>query len=69
MGPERWQEIKKLYHAVLQREEVTRATFLEEACAGDEELHREVESLLDHERRGQRMPLNLAINDVPPKSD
>ena len=52
MEPERWQEIGRLYHAALEREEGQRPAFLEEACAGDEDLRREVESLLAQEDAG-----------------
>ncbi len=52
MGPERLQQIERLYHAVLEREAGQRAAFLKEVCAGDEELHREVESLLAQEDGG-----------------
>ena len=46
MTPERWQKIEELYHAALKLEGSQRAAFLEKACSGDEELRREVESLL-----------------------
>jgi eukaryotic-like serine/threonine-protein kinase len=48
MTPERWQQVEKLYHAVLEREPSQRAAFLQRACAGNEELRQEVESLLDY---------------------
>ena len=43
---ERWQKIKELFHAALEREPNERRAFLDEACAGDKEIRREVESLL-----------------------
>jgi serine/threonine protein kinase len=46
MKPERWQQINDLYYATLERDEGVRAAFLDEACAGDAALRREVESLL-----------------------
>src|SRR5262249_26130046 len=46
MESERWQQIESLYYAALDRDATQRAAFLDEACAGDEELRREVESLL-----------------------
>ena len=46
MSPERWAAVDRLYHAALARPVRERAAFLAEACAGDEELRREVESLL-----------------------
>jgi tetratricopeptide (TPR) repeat protein len=44
--PERWQRVEQLYHFALALEESERGTFLEDSCAGDEALRREVESLL-----------------------
>lgn len=49
MEPDRWRQIEELCHAALEREEGQRTAFLAEACAGDESLRREVESLLAHE--------------------
>src|ERR1051326_26155 len=46
MLPERWQEIEKLYHSALERSPEHRRSYLESACADDEALRREVESLL-----------------------
>lgn len=46
MTPERWQQIEELYHAQLERAPEDQATFLAEACGADDELRREVESLL-----------------------
>ena len=47
MRPDRWKQIKRLYHAALEREPEARKAFLDEACAGDEDLRREVAELLD----------------------
>ncbi|HEV3198256.1 MAG TPA: protein kinase [Bryobacteraceae bacterium] len=46
MSPERYRQVSALYHAALERQSDHRAAFLQEGCAGDEELRREVESLL-----------------------
>jgi eukaryotic-like serine/threonine-protein kinase len=51
MTPDRWQQIEQLYHSALEREEGQRAAYLTEACAGDDALRREVESLLAQEKR------------------
>src|SRR6187549_280972 len=45
MSPSRWRQVEALYHAVLERAPEDRAAFLSEACRGDKELRREVESL------------------------
>src|ERR1035437_7975801 len=49
MKPERWEQVAQLHRAALERAESERPAFLREACAGDEELLREVESLLAFE--------------------
>lgn len=51
MKDERWQQIEHLYHAALAKHADERLAFLVEASAGDEELRREVESLLAYEDR------------------
>ena len=53
MDSDRWQRVEQLCHAALEREESQRAAFLNEACADDEELRREVESLLAFERQAE----------------
>ena len=56
MKPERWQQIDRLLEQALEQEPDRRAVFLDQACAGDEELRREVESLLAaHEPAGSLM--------------
>lgn len=46
MTPERWKKIDQMLDALLELETGKRAGFLETACAGDDELRRELESLL-----------------------
>src|SRR5262249_43198394 len=46
MGPERWEKVAELYHSAREREAADRSLFLAGACEGDDELRREVESLL-----------------------
>ena len=43
---ERWQRIESMYHAALGRVPEERSRFVAEACAGDENLCHEIESLL-----------------------
>src|SRR5215467_3406747 len=49
MNEQRWQQVETLYHAALEREPGARDAFLAQACAGDEELRREVEELLRYD--------------------
>ncbi len=46
MTPADWQRIEAIYHAALARPVAERAAFLIEACAGDQSLRRDVDSLL-----------------------
>jgi Tol biopolymer transport system component/predicted Ser/Thr protein kinase len=50
MSSERWRRIEELYHSALERAPNRREAFLAEACGDDDELRREVGSLL---RRGE----------------
>jgi hypothetical protein len=46
MNPDRWAEVERLYHDASARSAGEREAFLRGACAGDEAMRREVESLL-----------------------
>jgi serine/threonine-protein kinase len=46
MTPERWEQIKRQFHAALEHEPAQRPAFLDQACADDGSLRHEVESLL-----------------------
>jgi len=54
MDSNRWRQVERIYHAVLECEPGRRSAFLAEACNGDEELRSEVQSLLaqDGSREG-----------------
>jgi eukaryotic-like serine/threonine-protein kinase len=43
---ERWATVERIYHDAIDRPPAERAAFLRSACAGDDWLHHEVESLL-----------------------
>jgi eukaryotic-like serine/threonine-protein kinase len=47
MTPERWERVRELFHTARSRPESERSALLVEACAGDHQLRREVEALLD----------------------
>ena len=47
--PERWAKIDRLYHEALACGANERGSFLADACAGEDSLRREVESLLAHD--------------------
>ncbi len=46
MTPQRWRQITEIFHAALARDPVRRDAFLGEACAADQALRSEVESLM-----------------------
>ena len=50
MKPDRWSKIESIFHKALEADESRRGSVIEESCAGDETLRREVESLLAHHR-------------------
>src|SRR5262245_36934293 len=64
MNPHRWEQIDELLSAALELDTDKRAAFLNEACAEDQELRKEVESLLaadeKEQNRIERYPMQLA---------
>jgi Tol biopolymer transport system component len=56
-----WERVRALFHAIIQRPRAEWSGFLEQECADDESLRREVDSLLaSHERAGgflERAPM------------
>jgi serine/threonine protein kinase/Tol biopolymer transport system component len=52
MKTERYQQIDQIFQAALAEDPTKRAAFLDDACAGDEVLRREVESLITSDNRG-----------------
>jgi Protein kinase domain/ECF sigma factor len=63
MEPERWSEIERVYHLAREQSAERRNAYLQQACAGDENLRREVESLLRHED-GAEQYLQAAAREV-----
>ncbi len=65
-APEKWKQVEELFNAALELEPAARDSFLAEACAGDQELRREVESLLAYENQTagfiQKPALEVAAN-------
>ena len=53
MQSERWRKVEEVYHSSLECDEEQRPSFVAAACAGDELLRREIESLLAHHARAQ----------------
>jgi eukaryotic-like serine/threonine-protein kinase len=57
----RWKQIESVYQSALGRDEGQRAAFLNQVCGGDEELRREVESLLAHDPSAQGFMAKSAL--------
>ena len=64
MNPERWQQVRELLDRAITAPEDERSTFLETACAGDEELRSEVESLLRSHQQAGTTFLKKPVLDV-----
>src|SRR5215468_4810341 len=64
MTPERWQQIGRIFKGALERAGPGRASYLQQECAGDNELRRKVEALLSsNEQAGsftEAMPSTVA---------
>ncbi|HXM36369.1 MAG TPA: protein kinase [Pyrinomonadaceae bacterium] len=69
MKPERWQQIDQILEAAIERDRDEWAAFLDQECAGDDELRREVDSLLRaHEQAGsfiEKLPPEAAEELLP----
>src|SRR5437870_4837420 len=66
MKTEDWPQIKQLYLAALERDKAERATYLAQACAGDETLRREVESLLANQTQAEGFLEEPVLNLAAP---
>ena len=66
MTPERWREITALFHRALELDEPRRASFLEDACAGDPALRDQVAAMLSAHQQADavgQIRAALATND------
>ena len=61
MNDKRWEQIEQLYHSTLEKDLKERKAFLANATGGDEELRREVESLLAYEDRAAQFIESPAV--------
>jgi serine/threonine protein kinase len=61
VDPERWEKIERIFQQVLDADENRRVAILEQSCAGDESLRREVESLLHHHNQARSFIENPAF--------
>jgi len=66
MKVERWKQVNDLFQSALEHAPEQRATFLDEACHGDEGLRREVESLLTSYERSENF-IELPAFEIAPE--
>ena len=72
MTPERWQQITNIFEAALEQPTGERVAFVNERCAGDEELRREVDAMLSSHQQASRFIEEPAVNvaaRLTPKTD
>lgn len=62
MKPERWRQIEEIYYRAQQRPVGERPAFLDDACGADEELRRQVESLLRADDEAETFLTTPAMN-------
>ena len=62
MNPDRWKQIESIYYDAIERDPEDRSAFLEEACHGDCELQREVESLISSSQKAEDFILVPAVH-------
>src|SRR6476619_4712129 len=65
MKPERWRQIISLAEAAAERGKQERAAFLDGVCAGDEDLRKEVESLLASDEQAESFIEAPALGIAP----
>ena len=66
MKSKRWKQVNDLFHLAIERAPGERAAFLDKACGDDEELRREVESLLSSYERAEDF-IELPAFEVAPE--
>ncbi len=62
MDRERWQRIERVYDSAVELKPSDRQAYLEKACAGDDELRREVEKLISFDRKAGRFMESPALD-------
>src|ERR1041385_4260263 len=61
MKPERWQQLKQIFQSALERDPAERSAFLHQACGGNAELRKDVESLISsHDQAGDSIEIMAA---------
>src|SRR5262245_61565310 len=64
MTPERWRQVERLFQEALERDTGERDAFLHKECAGDEDLRRQVETLLAAKIRAKDFLSQPALHQI-----
>src|ERR1700756_2316155 len=64
MKPDAWSRAEEVFHLALKVEESQRAAFLEETCAGEDDLRCEVEALLAADKKAETFLESPALEVV-----
>jgi hypothetical protein len=64
VNPERWKKVEALYHAALEKEVEERSRFLDRETENDDELRREVDSLLAYDRKAEGFLETTALEEA-----
>ena len=64
MKPDRWRQIEHLYNQALELEESQRTAFLREACAGNDDLRKDIEQLLAEEPNAASFLEKPALREI-----
>jgi serine/threonine protein kinase len=67
MTSEEWHRIQKILESVLEQDPVSRSVFVEKACAGDERLRIEVQSLLADQKQAESFLETPAFEMLSPQ--
>ncbi len=58
---ERWNRVESIFHGALERDQADRAEYISGECAGDDDLRKRVESLLDSDDRTSPVDYPLVV--------
>jgi len=64
INPEKWREVKEVFYAALRHAPEERERFLNESCQDDDQMRREVESLLSSSEAAGSFMQNPAVGEV-----
>ena len=71
---DRWKRVVEVFDSAIDRDPTERSSFVEQACAGDEDLRRQVDALLAEADRPERpvvidMPVGEIVADLLADND